>query len=139
MDIPLDASPKYRERGLRIKAALEKHGSFNTYFLYNARCRFHLTNHADLGLLEFSFVGTLLTDPTDRHSINADLQVKLERETCDWLTEPVVHWFHETVSRAVMVEFDRYIDAGDLAQTIKRIAELQAKTDQTGGYAGMYL
>ncbi len=139
LDIPIDASPKYRERGLRIKGAIEKHGSFNTYFLYNARCTFHLANHRDLGLLQFTFIGTVLTDESDQRTVEADLEVKLERETCDWLTEPVVAWFRETVLRAVMVEFDRYIDAGDLEQTVKRIAEQQTKSDQTGGYTGMYL
>ena len=55
MDIPLDASPKFRERCERIKAALEHHGSFNTYYLYNAGCKFHLTNRDEVGMLEFRF------------------------------------------------------------------------------------
>lgn len=139
LDIPIDASPRYRARCERIKAALEKHGSHNSYFLYDANCVFHLTNQDDLGTLEFSFEGTVLTDPADRETVLADLEVTLVRETCDWLTEPVVAWFRETVSHAVMVEFNRYIEAGDLAQTLKRIAALQAKADQTGGYVGMYL
>ena len=139
LDIPIDASPRYRARCERIKAALERHGSHNSYFLYDANCVFHLTNQDDLGTLEFSFEGTVLTDPTDRETVLADLEVTLVRETCDWLTEPVVAWFRETVSHAVMVEFNRYIEAGDLAQTLKRIAALQAKADQTGGYVGMYL
>jgi hypothetical protein len=139
LDIPIDASPRYRARCERIKAALEKHGSHNSYYLYDANCVFHLTNQADLGTLEFSFEGTVLTDSTDRETVVADLEVALVRETCDWLTEPVVAWFRETVSRAVMVEFNRYIEAGDLAQTVKRIAALQAKADQKGGYVGMYL
>ena len=139
LDIPIDASPRYRARCERIKAALEKHGSHNSYFLYDANCVFHLTNQDDLGTLEFSFEGTVLSDPADRETVLADLEVTLVRETCDWLTEPVVAWFRETVSHAVMVEFNRYIEAGDLAQTLKRIAALQAKADQTGGYVGMYL
>jgi hypothetical protein len=139
LDIPIDASPRYRARCERIKAALERHGSHNSYFLYDANCVFHLTNQADLGTLEFSFEGTLLTDPLDRETVLADLDVALVRETCDWLAEPIVAWFRETVSRAVMVEFNRYIEAGDLALTLKRIAALQAKADQTGGYVGMYL
>jgi hypothetical protein len=139
MDIPIDASPRYRARCERIKSALERHGSHNSYYLYGANCVFHLTNQADLGTLEFSFEGTVLTDPTDREAADADLEVTLVRETCDWLTEPVVAWFRETVAQAVMVEFNRYIEAGDLAQTLKRIAALQAKADQTGGYVGMYL
>ncbi len=139
LDIPLDASPKYRERCERIKHALEKHGSHNSYFLHNAGCIFHLTNQADFGTLEFRFEGTVLTDGQDRETTAADLDVKLVRETCDWLTEPVVAWFRESVSKAVMVEFDRYIAAGDLEQAKARIAAMQARADQTGGYVGLYL
>jgi hypothetical protein len=137
LDIPLDASPAYRERCERIKSAIAKHGSHNTYYLYDASCIFHLTNQPDLGSLEFRFEGTVLTDPEDRRTVLADLSVTLVRETCDWLTEPVVTWFRETVSKAVAAEFDRYIEAGDLAQTVKRIAAVQAKADQAGGYLGM--
>ena len=38
-----------------------------------------------------------------------------------------------------MVEFDRYIAAGDLAQTVQRIEAIQARSDAAGGYLGMYL
>ena len=139
MDIPLDASPKFRARCERIKHALAKHGSLNTYYLYNARCAFHLTNRAEFGVIEFSFEGTVLTEETDTRTIECDLQVELTRETCDWLTEPVVHWFTETVATAVQVEFDRYIAAGDLQQAIARIQRLQSESDRQGGYVGMYL
>jgi hypothetical protein len=139
LDIPLDASPKFRELCERIKQAIDRHGSHNTYFLHDAECSFHLTNQPDLGLLEFRFQGTVLTDPQDRETIATDLDVTLARETCDWLTQPVVAWFTETVSKAVMVEFNRYIAAGDLEQTKQRIAALQARADQEGGYLGMYL
>ncbi|MGD9645343.1 MAG: hypothetical protein AB7U73_06495, partial [Pirellulales bacterium] len=61
LDIPLDASPAYRARCERIKHAIETHGSHNTYFLYNANCKFHLTNDPALGMLEFRFEGTALT------------------------------------------------------------------------------
>ena len=139
LDIPIDASPRYRQRCENIKAAIEHHGSHNSYYLYNAQCVFHLTNDAERGMLQFSFEGTVLTDPTDQQTIYADLQTRLERETCDWLTEPVVAWFKDTVPRAVMAEFDRYIAAGDLEQTKKRIQQLQAKSDEMGGYVGMGL
>ena len=56
LDIPIDASPKYREHCLRIKGALEKHGSFNSYFLYNGLAVYHLTNDPELGRLEFRFL-----------------------------------------------------------------------------------
>lgn len=139
LDIPLDASPKFRELCERIKQAIARHGSHNTYFLHDAECVFHLTNQAEIGTLEFSFQGTVLTDAQDRETVATDLEVVLTRETCDWLTQPVVGWFNETVSKAVQVEFNRYIAAGDLEQTKKRIASLQARADQEGGYLGMYL
>ena len=63
----------------------------------------------------------------------------LKRETCDWLTEPVVAWFRDTVRRAVMAEFDRYIEAGDLSRAKERIAKQQAEMEAGGGFVGMYL
>jgi hypothetical protein len=139
LDIPIDASPRYRQRCENIKAAIEHYGSFNTYYLYNAQCVFHLTNSPEEGLLDFSFEGIIVTDEADEHAIDAHLQVKLQRETCDWLTEPVVAWFNDTVPHAVRAEFDRYIAAGDLEQAKLRAAAMQAKADQSGGYVGMYL
>lgn len=139
LDIPIDASPPYRARCERIKEAIAKHGSHNTYFLYNAHCTFHLTNESDLGMLEYAFEGTVITDPSDQRTLRCDLRVELTRETCDWLAEPISAWFGETVTKAVQVEFDRYITAGDLAQTIERIRKLQAESDERGGYLGMYL
>ena len=139
LDIPLDASPKYRAFCERIKAALEQHGSFNTYYLYNAHCQYHLTNREDRGMLEFRFEGTVITDAEDRHAATCDLDVELSRETCDWVSKPIVQWFQETVSHSVSVEFDRYIEAGDLEQAKQRIAKLQAASDAAGGFVGMFL
>ena len=139
LDIPIDASPKFRERCERIKRALEKHGSFNTYYLYNAGCRFHLTNHPDQGMVEVRLEGTAITDASDLVTTHCDLAVELVRETCDWLTAPIVEWFHQSVSHAVRVEFDRYIAAGDLQKTKERMQKLQAEIEKTGGHVGMYL
>lgn len=139
LDVPIDASPKYRARCEAIGQALAKHGSHNTYYLYNALCRFHLTNHPDIGMLEFNFQGTLITDETDAKSHRADLEVTISRETCDWITQPIVEWFQQSVSPAVLVEFDRYIAAGDLQKTRERIAALQQQADAQGGFVGMYL
>ena len=139
LDIPIDASPLFREVCERIKLAIARHGSHNTYFLHDAQCIFHLTNEPNVGTLEFSFIGTVLTDAQDRTAVASDLEVTLERETCDWLTQPVVTWFGETVAKAVQLEFDQYIAAGDLEQTKKRIESLQARADQEGGFLGMYL
>jgi len=139
LDIPLDASPAFQAKAERIKAALAKHGEHNSFYLHSASCRFHITNDDSVGMLEFQFEGTVLTDPEDQCTESCDLQVELRRETCDWLTEPVVQWFRETVDRAVLIEFDRYIAAGDLQKTIQRAARLQAESDSHSGFVGMGL
>jgi hypothetical protein len=139
LDVPLDASPVFRALCERIKAAIDTHGSFNTYYLYNAACVFHLVNREDLGMIHFRFEGTVFTNNSDLQTERADLTVELVKETCDWLKEPIVDWFRETVMQAVCVEFDRYIAAGDLDKAKRRMEELRAQADQSGGYMGMYL
>ncbi len=139
LDIPVDASPKYQAFCLRVKQAIQQHGSFNTYYLYNAKCTFHLTNDQGVGMIQFKFEGTVMTDSEDQHTARCELQADLLRETCNWLSEPVVDWFRESVSHALCVEFDRYIEAGDLEQTKRRIEQLQAASDKAGGFVGMYL
>lgn len=138
-DVPLDAPPEYEAFVGRVQQATEKHGLHNTYYLHDARCVFHLTNDPDVGMLEFRFEGTVLTDPDDQRTLRCDVQVGLGRETCDWLTEPVVAWYAESVGRAVRVEFDRYITSGDLKKTVERIERLRAESDADGGFLGMGL
>jgi hypothetical protein len=90
-------------------------------------------------MLEFRFEGTVLTDEADEKTLSCALDVELVRETCDWLTEPIVHWFLETVPRAVQVEFDQYIAAGDLEKAHQRAQQAQAQMESAGGYLGMFL
>jgi hypothetical protein len=139
LDIPMDASPRVRALAERVQKAVQKHGLHNSYYLYRATCTFHLTNSPQVGMIEFGFEGTVLTDSTDRKATLADLEVNLHGETCDWLTEPAVAWFRETVCRAVTVEFDRYIEAGDLQRTVDRLARLEAESDAKAGFLGMGL
>lgn len=136
---PSDASPKFQMLVRRIGSAIEKHGRYNAYFLHSGICRYLLTNSPTSGELRFSFEGTVLTDSEDKRTRSADLTIKLAGDTCEWLTEPVVVWFHETVRRAVMAEFDLYISAGDLARTQERMDRLAAEADQSGGFLGMGL
>jgi hypothetical protein len=139
LDVPIDASPGLRAMAERIQKAIRKHGSHNTYYLHKAACVFRLTNDPGMGTLEFAFEGTVLTDPEDGKTVHADLDVTLRRETCEWLTEPVVSWFRETVSQAVVVEFDRYIAAGNVQRAVERLARLQAESDSHEGFLGMGL
>jgi hypothetical protein len=138
-DPPLDASPRLHDFYSRLKQAHLQHGAHNTYYLHNAHCIYRLTNAADVGMLEFEFEGVVITEADDRLTVGSDLRVALVRETCDWLTEPVVAWFRESVQHAVRVEFDRYIQAGDLERTRQRIAQLESLSDQSDGFLGMYL
>jgi hypothetical protein len=138
-DVPLDASPELAAFCERVKHAAAKHGLHNSYYLHHAKCIFHLTNDPQHGVLEFQFEGTVLTDPEDRRTLRCDLHAELRHETCDWLVQPVVAWFAETVSQAVRVEFDRYIAAGDLQRTVQRAEQIQAESDARGGFMGMGL
>ena len=138
-DVPLDAPVEMEAKADRIRAAIKKHGVHNTYYLHNAKCVFRLSNSEDVGLLEFSFEGTVLTDAEDRKTTLADLNAVLQRETCDWINEPIVRWFVQTVRQAVRVEFDRYIRSGDLHKTIERLEQLEDQSDSQGGFLGMGL
>lgn len=139
VDIPIDASPILAEKMLRLKKAIETHGALNTYFLHNAHCTFHLTNDPREGMVEFNFEGTVLTNEEDLHTQSCDLRVTLARETCSWLNQTVVDWLSATVHRAVQLEFDRYIQAGDLKKVQERLERIQRASDEAGGFVGMYL
>jgi hypothetical protein len=139
VDIPIDASPVLAEKMLRIKQAIETHGVLNTYFLHNASCTFRLTNDPREGMVEFTFDGTVLTDAADLRTQSVDLRVELRRETCNWLNQSIVDWLATSVQRAVQLEFDRYILAGDLRNVQERLARIEQASDEAGGFVGMYL
>ena len=139
LDIPLDASPRYRQFCETVKSAIEMHGSHNTFFLYNANCKYHLTNDPGRGMIDFKFQGTVLTNADDTKTNRCDLEVELAGETCDWLDSKIVEWFQDTVPRSIAVEFDRYIQAGDLQKAKERIEKIQAASDDSDGFVGMYL
>ncbi len=139
LDAPLDASPAWKSFCDRVGQAVQKHGAHNSYYLHRGRCRYHLTNDPESGMLEFAFEGTVLTDREDRRAVSSDLSVELLHEVCEWITEPVVAWFKQTVSRAVEVEFDRFIAAGDLEKARRRMEKIEKTVEEQGGYLGMYL
>jgi hypothetical protein len=98
-----------------------------------------LTNATNRGEIAFEFEGTALTGQADRKTRSVDLQVTLLRETCGWLSQPIVEFFAESVQHAVLVEFDRYIDAGDLSKTEERMQRLAEENELGQGFVGMYL
>ena len=138
-DVPLDASPAFRARLERMQRAVARHGTRNTYYLTNSTCTFRFTNEPSSGWVQFTIEGTVITDELDRKTVGSDLEIRLEKETCDWLTQPAVQWLTLSAKHAVEVEFDRYIAAGDLSRALDRLAREQAASDAAGGYVGMNL
>ena len=139
LDPPLDASPGLTAKYYRIKAAIAEHGTHNSYFLHNATCRFFVTNDPLNGLIAFKFEGVVFTDDSDTLARHTSLKVTLDKETCPWLEQHVVKWFEETVSQAVLVEFNRYIGVGDPEQTKKRLLQMERTLEDKGGFVGMHL
>jgi hypothetical protein len=139
LDIPLDASPGYRARLERMQRAVAAHGTRNAYYLTDGICTFRFTNDASSGWVRFRFEGTVFTDERDLKTTGSDLEIAIDVETCDWLTQPAVEWLTVSVKHAVEVEFDRYIAAGDLDKARERLAAEQATSDQAGGFLGMNL
>ncbi len=82
--------------------------------------------------------GTVLTDSVDLNTQSCDLRVELASETCSWLNQSIVHWLASTFSGRSL-EFDRYIQAGDLQKVQERLDRIQRASDEAGGFVGMYL
>ena len=112
LDVPLDASDAQRRRAEHMQLAIKAYGQERTYFLQDARCVFRFANSDVQGICRFEFDGVVRTDAGDRKCEEADLQVTLVSETCGGVPEPVETWLAERVRQAVMVEFDRFIAAG---------------------------
>jgi hypothetical protein len=139
LDPPLDASPALIGKWKRIKSAIQNHGTHNSYYLHNATCRFFVTNNPNAGMIAFKFEGVLFTDSADTKAIRCCLSVNLDQENVPWLEQHVVDWFAETVSNAVIEEFNRFIQAGDPQKTQQRIEQLEKTLAESGGFLGMGL
>jgi len=139
LDVPLDASAAHRDLCLRIKQAIDTHGSHNSYFLRSGECVFHLTNDPTVGVVSYRFEGVILTDPTDRHTQQVHLTVEFAADSCDWLTKSAAEWLNQSVSKAVAVEFNEYIAVGDLELAHQRMNRIQQQVEAEGGFLGMYL
>lgn len=138
LDAPIDASPVYRARYEHLVAALEKYGPERTYFLYDARCIFRLANSEIEGMIRFDFEGTVRTDASDMLTELADLNVTLVSDTCGGLPEAVLAWFKGRVEKAVAIEFDRFIAAGQLTQRTTDLGQIERLSDLSG-FSGMNL
>jgi len=138
LDVPLDASPTYQARQQRLQAALEIYGAEQTYFLYNARCIFRFSNSEIEGMARFEFEGIVRTDAGDLLTDYVDLDVRLVSETCDGIPVEVASWLEHRVCKAVAIEFDRFISAGNLTARSDELGQLEKLSD-LGGFAGMHV
>jgi hypothetical protein len=136
VDIPLDASPEFRIRCQQLQHAIDTHGPRNAYYLYNTRCVFRLANSDVTGMVRFSFDGTVITDRSDCKADRADLAVELTAETCGGVPSEVLAWFRGAVARAVLVEFDRFIAAGSLAERVDELGKVDSVAD-LADFSGM--
>ena len=138
MDAPLDASPVYRARYENLIAALEKYGPDRTYFLYDARCVFRLANSEVENMLRFEFEGIVRTDASDLLTESVDLKATLASNTCGGMPAEVLVWFQRRVEKAVAIEFDRFIAAGQLKQRSTALGQIERLSD-LAGFSGMNL
>jgi hypothetical protein len=136
VDIPIDASPEHRARSERLRQAFDAYAGENAYFLYNTCCTYRLANSDIDNMLRFSFDGTVLTDRSDGKADRADLNVVLTAETCGGIPPAALDWLRAIVERAVLIEFDRFIEDGHLATRVKQLGSVDSITD-VAGFAGM--
>ncbi len=136
VDVPLDASPAFRMRCERLQQAIAAHSGENAYFLYNTRCTYRFANSDIENMLRFSFDGTLLTDRSDCKADRADLNIVLAAETCHGVPPAALDWLRGIIKRAVLIEFDRFISAGQLAARVSQLGTVDSITD-IAGFAGM--
>ena len=134
--MPLDASDEQMALWRRFRAAMTKHGTTNTYFLYNADCTFGLSN-GEAGYLRFVFEATMKTDETDERPIDIDLACRLAESDFERLSPEVQDFFQEAVRRAVLAEFQLFIDAGNLKRALAQKEHILREWDRNRGFVGM--
>jgi hypothetical protein len=136
VDVPLDASPTFRARCEHLKRAIDAHPASNGYFIYNTQCTFRLANSEIANMLRFTFDGMVLTDLSDGKAVSADLEVQLAAETCGGVPPAILQWFTQVVTQAVLVEFDRFISAGQLDATVAKLGTVE-NIGAVSSFAGM--
>ncbi len=129
LDVPMDASGIYRIRYERLRSTIEEYGLDRTYYLYDAHCTFRLANSEIEGMLRFNFEGIVRTDAGDAITEEVKLETELVSETCGGVPEEVQQWLHTRIERAVALEFDRFISAGQLGNRTEELGQLERLSD----------
>lgn len=134
LDVPIDASGIYRIRHQRLQAALRAHGAERTYYLYDARCIFRLANSEVEGMVRFDFEGIVRTEAGDALTEEVEIDVRLTSDTCGGVPPEVETWLKQRVEKAVAIEFDRFIAAGQLRRRTDELGSLEQLSD-LGGFS----
>lgn len=129
LDPPLDASADLQQRHATLVQALETYGRERVYYLYNARCVFRLANSEIEGMIRYEFDGIVRTDAGDALTEEVDLRVKCAGETCGGIPDGADAWLQQRVRRAVAIEFDRFIQAGQLAERTAALGQIERLSD----------
>ena len=132
VDVPLDASPTYRARCERLKRAIDAYHGKNAYFLHNTTCTYRLANSEIANMLRFTFDGVVLTDRSDCKTERAELAIELVAETCGGVPPAALEWLRGVVERAVVVEFDRFIGAGELTARLAQLNDAESGAAMAG-------
>lgn len=136
LDAPLDSPPEFRRRHEKLATAMDRFGPERSYYLYNARCVFRLANSEIEGMVRYEFDGIIRTDASDLLTEFVDLEAMLASETCGGVSPEVDAWFKERVEKAVAIEFDRFIAAGQLTQRANELGQDVSLTT-LAGFSGM--
>ena len=129
LDVPIDASGIYRIRYERLRSAIAEFGVERSYYLYDAHCLFRLANSEVEGMVRFKFEGIVRTDAGDALTETVKLETELASETCGGLSAEVQAWLTQRVEKAVAIEFDRFIAAGQLGDRSTELGQLAQLSD----------
>lgn len=129
LDVPIDASGVYRIRYERLRTAIAEFGLERTYYLYDAHCTFRFANSEIEGMVRFNFEGIVRTDAGDAITEQVQLETELVSETCGGVPDGVQQWLHTRVERAVAIEFDRFISAGQLGNRTEELGQIERLSD----------
>ena len=136
LDVPFDAPEPYQALCRRFVKALQQNGVEHTYYVFNASIEFHLANQSG-NSLKFQFEGTVWTDKDDQEVEKLDISTELIHSDWDDLDRSVMTFFQTVIQRAVRVEFNRYIQDGELARAITRAQNAMLESEHSGGFMGM--
>jgi len=69
---------------------------------------------------------------------HVELVVSLASDTCGGVPPAVLSWWQQRVEKAVGIEFDRFISAGQLSQRTSDLGQIELLSELTG-FSGMNL